>query len=598
MWCFVNSELGRNSRERVDFTDLIKNKNGIPFSDKKQLVDTLNVEFTTAASACGAPPAAAGDSLCALAAVTSPSDVTMRLIPLTPVAILEIIRRNIAAKTSTDVYDISAHLIVRSGPSLCYALSCLYNMCIRTGLYPTALKKVKVSPLYKGKGSKSEMKSYRPISLVPVFSKVIEVGINRCLLSFWASRNVMSERQFAYRPGRSTTDLVREVIRGVLSARETKHYVAIICCDLSRAFDTADHHLIQKKLDHYGIRGPALRLIMSFMQDRAQVVTGDRGRVVSDEMGIQMGVPQGSCLSNTLFSILLNDLPKCIPDVQVYMYADDVTAIVTAPTAARLENKLNETMTHLHRWFQTNGLALNKDKTCYMRINLNGHKTKPLSVRVGDAMLQQVAETKLLGFQMDSALVWARHIDGVCVRLGRACFALRRLTKTATKDVVRTCYFATVHSTLSYGTEIWARASDWLRVFRLQKKAIRAVAGIAGCASTRGHFKRQNIMTLPSILIYQAGCFAYSNLHCFERKTVITTHSLRSNDHSDRLRVEPHRLSKSEGSFYLYGASVYNRIPKSVRGAATPQIFKHKFKSWLIEKEFYDYADFDKVELT
>ncbi|XP_048003927.1 uncharacterized protein LOC125240123 [Leguminivora glycinivorella] len=130
----------------------------------------------------------------------------------------------------------------------------------------------------------------------------------------------MSESQYAYRHGRSTTDLVREVVRCVLGAREAGRHVAVICCDLSRAFDTADHALVAKKLDHYGIRGPATNLILSFMTDRAQAVVGDGGKVVSTELQNLMGVPQGSCLSNTLFSILLNDLPKAIKGADIYIH--------------------------------------------------------------------------------------------------------------------------------------------------------------------------------------------------------------------------------------------------------------------------------------
>lgn len=115
----------------------------------------------------------------------------------------------------------------------------------------------------------------------------------------------------------------------------------LLYCDLSRAFDTADHHLVANKLNFYGIRGPALSLLNSFMSQRTQTVVGENGRVKSSEMVNTIGVPQGSCLSNTLFSLLLNDLPGAVNDAEIYMYADDVAAIVTAPSTRELEQKLN-----------------------------------------------------------------------------------------------------------------------------------------------------------------------------------------------------------------------------------------------------------------
>ncbi|XP_048003996.1 uncharacterized protein LOC125240215 [Leguminivora glycinivorella] len=221
-----------------------------------------------------------------------------------------------------------------------------------------------------------------------------------------------------------------------MSAREARRPVAVICCDLSRAFDTADHSLIADKLAHYGIRGPASQLILSFMTNRAQVVVGDGGHVVSSELRNLMGVPQGSCLSNTLFTILLNDLPMAIQGAELFMYADDVTAVVSTSAEQDLGEALNHVMEQLHEWFQSNGLALNKDKTCYMTFKLNGHTSETLRVCAGGTAIQHLSCTRLLGFQLDDALTWEPHIDELCGRLGRACFALRRLAHTAAINTI------------------------------------------------------------------------------------------------------------------------------------------------------------------
>ncbi|XP_063621712.1 uncharacterized protein LOC134793927 [Cydia splendana] len=226
--------------------------------------------------------------------------------------------------------------------------------------------------------------------------------------------------------------------------------VAVVCCDLSRAFDTADHRLIARKLGHYGVRGPALALLMSFMSDRCQVVVGDGGRVRSEEMKCLLGVPQGSCLSNTLFSILLNDLPQVIKGPNIYMYADDVTAVVTGASHEQLETNVNSTLHQLSQWFNANGLALNKSKTFWMKFRLNGHVIQPSTVCAGDDAVQQVTDTKLLGFTIDSGLRWDAHIDQLCAKLGSACYALKRLASTATRDVVRSCYFATQQTGIEY----------------------------------------------------------------------------------------------------------------------------------------------------
>ncbi|XP_061719991.1 uncharacterized protein LOC133527116 [Cydia pomonella] len=545
MWRAINTEIARLSRERVDYTDLLTDNDGNPFVSKQHLVDALNEEFITAGAACGAPAPDRAQCLTSLSSRTFHSDTSLRLTSFSPAEISVILSSKIAAKNTTDVYGLSANLLKQASTAICFVLSQLFNNCMRLGSYPTCLKKVKICPLYKGKGDKKDAKSYRPIALVPALSKCFEVGLNTRLLSYWFPRNVLSDSQYAYRQGRSTTDLVREVIHCALRAREAGRQVAIICCDLSRAFDTADHALVADKLGHYGVRGPALKLLLSFMSERAQVVVGDRGSVTSSERHNLMGVPQGSCLSNTLFSILLNDLPAAITGADIYMYADDVTAVVSTPMKNQLETALNNVVRQLNEWFKVNGLALNKNKTCFMTVKLNGHRSESLQVCADDAPIQHTSCTRLLGFHLDSALTWERHIDEVCNRLGRACFALRRLARTAGRAAVRECYFATVHSVLTYGVELWARAADWYRVFSMQKRALRGMAGKPNDAPARELFLEFQILPLPCILIQQVAVFTHTNRDHFKRRGTNSRYPLRSNKYGDRLVAERHTLAKS-----------------------------------------------------
>ncbi|XP_047994447.1 uncharacterized protein LOC125232732 [Leguminivora glycinivorella] len=461
MWNVINRELARKPSEPLDFTELIKVCNGVPVTSKQEVADALNAEFVGAAAACGAPRADVRAALAALGARAPPLDRSIRFQPFTPGEVAKIMQVEIAPKNSQDIYELS----------------------------PSILKFVKIAPLYKGKGQKSAGKSYRPISLVPALSKVMEVGLNQRLLSFWLSQNVISDRQYAYQRGCNSTDLVREVIWAVMRAREAGRLAAVLCCDLLRAFDTADHNLVEAKLDHYGFRGPALKVLVSFMRNRTQTVVGDRGRVRSAEQRSIMGVPQGSCLSNTLFTVLLNDLPGALEGTEVFMYADDVTVVTTAPNEQLLEEALNDTVHKLYIWFAQNGLSLNTEKTCFLRVSLNGHPSSDLKIHEGNTNIQQVMTTKLLGFVLDSSLCWRDHIDALCARLGQACYALRRLASTASRYVVRSCYFATVHSILSYGTELWGRAADFDRAFRMQKRAVRGIVGIRSDESARDHFK-------------------------------------------------------------------------------------------------------------
>lgn len=311
-------------------------------------------------------------------------------------------------------------------------------------------------------------------------------------------------------------------------------------------------------------------------------------------MSNNIGVAQGSSLSNIVFSLLLNDLPAWIKDAHILMYADDVAAVVEAPTVDALEVKLNAVAGELQRWFSDNGQILNVTKTNFMHFNLAGRTYRPMYVDIEGRAVSQVSETVFLGFTLDQALTWEHHIDALCKKTGRACFALWRLSATLDAEVVRSFYFAAVHSHLQYGIELWGRTADWERAFRLQKRAVRAIVRVSQETSARPYFVALKIMTVPALVIYQAAIYARNHLEEYTRCGDGHRYPLR---HTERLRAVPRRLAKTEKLVYMMGPSVYNRLPLTVTDAPSTQSFKYKLKNWLISQSFYDFDEFIALKL-
>ncbi|CAG9132454.1 unnamed protein product [Plutella xylostella] len=301
-------------------------------------------------------------------------------------------------------------------------------------------------------------------------------------------------------------------------------------------------------------------------------------------MGTDLGVPQGSSLSNIIFSLLMNDLPNSIPDAQVTMYADDVAATVTGSSVDDLERRLCLVAGQLAHWFQANGLALNPKKTQVMLFNLAGRRSRPLQVKVGSEDLFQVDTSCFLGFKVDCGLSWSDHIDWLCGRLGGACFALQRLAGTVPREVARSCYFATIQSLLTYGIELWGRAADWHRAFVMQKRAVRAMARIKSDESARQYFVSLEILTCPSLYILSVALFVRKNLHLYKE--------CRGARRRGQLLDVQHRLARSQQSVYVCGPGIYNKLRNDVKSMQTLQGFKYKLKKWLATQAFYtDLAD-------
>ena len=183
-------------------------------------------------------------------------------------------------------------------------LSDVFNQLIREGVFPKILKIAKVMPIHK-RGFVFSPNNYRSISLVSPFSKLLEKLILVRLNSFLTRNNVIHNQQFGFRKKYSTSLAIADVISQIKYCQDNNYFTCVILLDLKKAFDTVDHELLLSKLEKYGIRGNIHSLFKSYLTDRKQYVCVNN--CCSDCRTITCGVPQGSILGPTLFSLYIND---------------------------------------------------------------------------------------------------------------------------------------------------------------------------------------------------------------------------------------------------------------------------------------------------
>jgi hypothetical protein len=247
--------------------------------------------------------------------------------------------------------------------SVAYPISIITNKSITSATVPEFLKLSKVIPIYKSK-SHDEFTNYRPISLLPTLSKILEKVIHKRLYTFLNSANILNDKQFGFRKQHCTTDAVTKLINDIGKYLDIKESVLTIYCDLSRAFDTINHEIVLKKRHYYGIRGHALEWFRSYLAERKHYVNynGQDSEVES----IDIGVPQGSVLGPLLFIIYVNDLPDCLTNSDCKLFADDTTIYGHNPNINHLFNTMTIELQSLMDWFNANKLSLNLTKTYYM----------------------------------------------------------------------------------------------------------------------------------------------------------------------------------------------------------------------------------------
>ena len=287
-----------------------------------------------------------------------------------------------------------------SGP-LCHIL----NLSIESGTVPNIWKAAKVTPIYKS-GNHERPENYRPISVLPVLSNILEKAVHCQFMDFLESNSLLSESQFGFRKHCSTKLATALLCDDIRSEMNKGNLVGVVYLDLSKAFDTIGHALLLNKLSAYGVGGKELQWFTSYLFNRMQVVA--LGNINSEPEPIYCGVPQGSILGPLLFITFFNDLVDSL-NSKVIKYTDDTVIYCANNDVEVLENLLNSEMKIIGSYCSENELLLNlkKGKTeCMLfgtakRLSQNGRELK---IYYNGTLISFVKEYVYLGNVLDSTL--------------------------------------------------------------------------------------------------------------------------------------------------------------------------------------------------
>ena len=517
-----------------------------------------------------------------------PSEFSLFLEPTDCIEILHVVNE-LKNSHSCGHDEVSTHLLKKIVGSIITPLVHICNLSLLTGVFPSSFKLAKVIPIHK-KDDTMVISNYRPISVLPAFSKVLERVVYDRLYNFLDKNMCLNPEQYGFRQSHSTDLALLKFYDRVSTALARREHVVGVFMDLSKAFDTLDHSIILFKLQHYGVRGIAYQWFSSYLTMRRQFTYCHS--VNSNILFLKCGVPQGSILGPLLFLIYINDICQVSNVLSYTLFADDTTVFLSHPEVKSLEQTMNQELPKLTLWFRSNVLSLNVQKTNFM--HFKGRKSchnQRIDIKLDGISIERQTCTKFLGVYINDKLTWNDHVNHVAIPISRNIGIMYKVKCFVSDKILLMVYNTLILPYISYCNILWATTKCLTNnILLLQKKAVRICTRSGFRDHTDPLFLRLKCLKVDDINFMQTALFMFrfnTNIlpiplsSMFQPNSAV--HSYATRQALDVHLENPH-TALAHKSIRHRGPDVWNSLPQDVRCKRKLLSFKVAIKRILLSR--------------
>ena len=509
--------------------------------------------------------------------------------PVTPQLLNEIVGK-LKPKRSTGPDNISTKLLKEIMPIIVLPLCHIFNLSMQTGFIPTRFKIAKVVPIYKS-GDKHLFTNYRPISLLSSFSKILEKIVAKQMYAFLYSENILFNHQYGFRKGHNTSHVLIQFLDKIHKAlnKNIPEYTLGLFLDLKKAFDTVDHSILLKKLDHYGFRGVSNSWFENYLTGRFQYVCIEG--INSEKREIKFGVPQGSVLGPLLFLVFINDLANA-SNFSTLLFADDTTLQLSSNDVVHLFSEANEQIKGIASWFQCNRLTLNTSKTRYAIFRTKNMILPPnLDLKIGNEEISRVGgdrpeqSFKFVGHIIDEHLSWTHHIRHVQNKISTGNYFLAKAKNFLPRKILLNIYNCLIKPHLEYGILSWGGVgtTKLKGLLTTQKKAIRNVAGEPSNSHTNPLFTALQSLKFKDLFKFNGALFMYKYRNGLLPKSFQEMFTpCNAPNRTNSYKVIKSRLSFLDQFPNAYLPKTWNELSGPLKELETLSAFKKSLKETLL----------------
>ena len=359
-----------------------------------------------------------------------------------------------------------------------------------------------------GKKDYCDPKSFRTITLSPIFLKLQEKLILWHMQHDLGISDCISKKQFGFKSGSSTEAALHKVAHQIERRIAKKGYVLGTFLDIEGAFDNVSFSAIAEALMKTSIDKSTTQWIINMITNRYVTI---KFKTTYRRIKIRRGCPQGGVLSPFLWNLVINDLLTYssgnIP-CHLQAFADDLISLAEGDDTSVIWHRTQKTIDHISSWCVSKGLKLSALKTKVVMFTWN-RKWSIRPITVDGNIIELSPSAKLLGVTLDSKLNFSEHVDNITVKATKYLMQAKRAvgpTWGLTPKVCKWLYTTVVRPLLSYCVSVWVRAldnkSNARKLERVQARALRIVSG----AFPSTPFKALNYITdIPDVTHYLRG---------------------------------------------------------------------------------------------
>lgn len=482
-------------------------------------------------------------------------------------------------KNKKDSENMNIKIWLDAFPAIGYVLTDVVNISLQNGEFPKNWKLSTISPIQKVNGS-MKSKDFRPVNSMPVYEKILEYQVKNQLLKYINENDILIKEQSGYRQDHSCETALNYLIADWKMLLDENKNVVCVFIDFQRAFETIDRDKLLRKLMAYGIVDKEIEWFRSYLSDRKQRVKFQN--TMSEEVSVNLGVPQGSILGALLFILYINNISAIFKYCKIKLFADDTLLYVDETNVDVAINKINEDLSVLFQWLCVNKLKLNVVKTKYMILS-NREQLSDMKVIIDGANIVRVSEIVYLGIVIDDKLKFNNNMDYVCKKLGKKINFFSRISRKLDLESRITVYNTIVSPHFKYCSTIMFLSNETglkrLQVF--QNKAMRIIL-----KCNRQSKEKEMLNSLKWLGVKDSICVDVLKFMFKIKNNLLPKYldecfiSNESNYYRTRsfgdFKIPRVKRSSTQNSLIYNGAKLFNELPNEIKNEKNFNVFKRK----------------------